>query len=282
MTHRTTDTDSHREFYDEFLTDRMVDYRLHGNLRIDRAIGLVTPHVQPFSRVLDIGCGIGLATEKVAAAANRGRVWACDLSPANIQFARATVKRQNIEFFACDVLNDFDTVRSRVDEPLDIVMMVDVLEHLPLSAQTALFEGIGELLAKNALVLLTFPSPAFQEYLRTHKPERLQPVDEDLPAGWLERLAEASGTRLQRYEAIDVWMSEQYVHCVLSRGRTLVQRTPGLAERVLGRARNVLRRRVLWPVRRQRLKRQWPSLDPKGQVDDAPGPNDRNPESRCR
>lgn len=119
-----------RVFYDEFLSHRMLDYRIYGNRRIQLAIQRVLTVTTPTSHVLEIGCGIGMVAERIARRARHGHVWACDLSESNVAFARGSVRRKNIDFFACDVLSDFDEVKRRVSS-VDVVAMVDVLEHLP-------------------------------------------------------------------------------------------------------------------------------------------------------
>jgi trans-aconitate 2-methyltransferase len=73
-----------REYYDDFLRSRMVNYRLYGNLRLDRAAERILPFVGTDSKVLDIGCGIGIVTSKVAARASRGHVWGIDMTAQRI------------------------------------------------------------------------------------------------------------------------------------------------------------------------------------------------------
>ena len=62
----------------------------------------------------------------------------------------------------------------------DAILVPDVLEHIPKERQRALFERIENLLGPRGIVLITYPSPEYQEYLRRERPELLQVVDETL------------------------------------------------------------------------------------------------------
>ena len=249
-----------RAFYDGFLERRMLEYRVAGNPRLEAALDLVRSKLAPDTRVLEIGCGIGVVTEAIAKGTPRGRVWACDLSPANVAFARRTLPSDRVDLFVCDVLDGFDVLRAHVTEPVDLLVMVDVLEHLPMSRQEELFERIGALLAPRATALFTFPSAEYQRNLKAERRDELQPVDEEIEAGHMERLAALAGMELASFRKIDVWKTRQYVHCVLERGGGLEAPRHSLGRRAIGRARNELRRRLIEPLRRRRYRRVLASL----------------------
>jgi trans-aconitate 2-methyltransferase len=206
-----------REFYDAFLQSRMLSYRVGNNPRIRKAGKRVLEYVDPESHVLELGCGIGIVTERVAKQATRGRVLACDLSENNIWYAQQTVKHSNVEFLVCDVLTEFATVRSRIVKPVDVVVLVDVIEHLPASSHGELFQHIQSVAAPNSVVVLTYPSSFYQRFLREKKPAELQPLDEDIEPAKLVANAEAAGFFLSHYSLENVWLTRQYVHCVFER-----------------------------------------------------------------
>jgi trans-aconitate 2-methyltransferase len=125
-----------REYYDDFLRSRMVNYRLYGNLRLDRAAERILPFVGRDSKVLDIGCGIGIVTSKVAARASRGHVWGIDLGRENMWYASRTIWNANLTFLEADVVSDFEVVRKQLPAKMDVVTMVDVIEHIPAGGET--------------------------------------------------------------------------------------------------------------------------------------------------
>ena len=209
------------EFYDDFLDRRMVGYRLYGNKRLDLANRFVRAHIARESRVLDVGCGIGLTTEAAAKKARKGRVWAFDLGSRNVEYARSTVRAENIEWTTLDVLRSPERLAEFVSEPVDVIFLVDVLEHIPKSRQPALLDALLAVAARDDVTMLfTFPSQAYQQYLRTSNPEELQPVDEDITATHLDRLAQSKGLVLTYWRSVDVWMTDQYVHACLRTART--------------------------------------------------------------
>ena len=206
-----------REFYDAFLQSRMLGYRVGVNPRIRKAGQRVLQYVHPDSHVLELGCGIGIVTERVAKQAKRGRVLGCDLSEHNIWYARQTINQSNVDFLVCDVLTDFATIRSRIVKPVDVVVLVDVIEHLPESSHGELFQHIQSVAAPNAVAVLTYPSPFYQRFLRERRPAELQPIDEVIEPAGLVADAEAAGFFLCHYSLENVWLTRQYVHCVFGR-----------------------------------------------------------------
>ena len=57
--------ESIRAFYDEFSDSRMQPYLHEKNFRIEKAIDRILPFVEIENTVLEIGCGLGLVTERV-------------------------------------------------------------------------------------------------------------------------------------------------------------------------------------------------------------------------
>jgi SAM-dependent methyltransferase len=134
-----------REYYNDFLRSRMADYRLYGNLRLNRAAERILPFVGTHSNVLDIGCGIGIVTSKIAARANRGHVWGIDLSRENIWYATRTVRNANLTFLEADVVVDFEAIRKKLPAKVDVVTMLGVIEHIPTEARPDLLVKIRAL-----------------------------------------------------------------------------------------------------------------------------------------
>ena len=80
--------------------------------------------IKKSEQVLDVGCGSGLLAfelgEKVG-----GEVLAIDLNPENIAQARQRSELANVEYRVGDILEYAD------DKPFDVVILSNVLEHLP-------------------------------------------------------------------------------------------------------------------------------------------------------
>lgn len=210
-----------REFYDQFTRSRLSTYRQGSNLRIEKAIARILDHVQRHSRVLEVGCGTGLVTKRIGDKASDGEVWACDISPEAINQAKINAASKNVHFKVIDIVEVGEDFKAWIPASLHLVVMVDVLEHIPIQRHQELFATIDTVLDDNGMVVLTYPSPMYQEYLQSTKPEELQIIDESITAAHILDVANTHGLEVIHYSLEDVWMTNQYVHCVLAKRPSL-------------------------------------------------------------
>lgn len=257
-------SDDVRAFYDEFLKSKMLDYRIYGNARIDKAIERILEYIEPNSRALDVGCGIGIVPEHVSEVATDGHVWACDISDRNVWYARQTVDRPNVTFFVADVAAEIDYLHETVTDPIDVVSLVDVIEHIPIDQHGTLFEALGKICAEDAVVVLTYPSPQYQRYLMEEEPEGLQIIDQVVERDALLRAASQGGFTLKHYSLEAVWKENQYVHCVLQTDDSLSPvpppEKPSGLDRITQKMKALWKRHVIYPKRRKRYT-QFLSVD---------------------
>jgi len=245
-----------RRFYDEFMQRRMLQYRLSPNLRLERAARFVLSHARPGMRVLDVGCGIGVVSEAVARRVAPGRVVACDLGEANVWYARRSVPLGNVEFHLADAIRDFPAIERRLDAPVDLITMIDVIEHLPGDGKAALLANLGRVAAPSATLCLTFPTPEYQQWLRAHDPAELQPIDDDIEVADLARMAAAGGWRTTSFRYVDVWRRNQYVQAVLARG-VACPPSEGRGALPVGEALAYRLKRLAWSVTRPLRRRRY-------------------------
>jgi len=111
-------------------------YSLQGQKAIEYDGGLHTKHrhtryhdffvsrIRAGERVLDIGCGMGAVAYDVAEKA-RAYVVGIDLNPDSIAQARQRYAHSRVEYRVGDALQEFP------DGPFDVVILSNVLEHLP-------------------------------------------------------------------------------------------------------------------------------------------------------
>lgn len=210
-------SDNVKRFYDQFLDDRMVGYRIDGNLRISKAVEFAKEHIRPGAMVADIGCGIGILAEAVAKGQPGSTVIGIDISEANIRYASDTVREPNLQFISASVTEQFERLRSAAGRPVDVFCMVDVIEHIPEQARPALFGDMAQMASEEAKLLLTYPSPEYQRHLKEREPEELQVVDNVVEIGDLVREAASAGWNLQSFAYVDMWRSNQYIHASFRR-----------------------------------------------------------------
>jgi 2-polyprenyl-3-methyl-5-hydroxy-6-metoxy-1,4-benzoquinol methylase len=259
----STNTEVVREFYNEFLSKRMVGYRLYGNIRVSAAADFFAEQVGPSSVVVDVGCGIGIASEVMAKKARSGRVIGVDLSDQNIWYAGKTVDLPNVEFHALDIVADVDRLRSLLrGSPVDIFTLGDVIEHVPEVERSRLFETMAALGSPGVKILITIPSEFYQRYLMTENPAELQIIDNVITPTLLEAEGRKAGFALTYFRLLDMWKPVQYAHCALARASSLTgmvrgQVTPRqppnavlrYARRALNRVERVITKLIVQPRR---------------------------------
>jgi trans-aconitate 2-methyltransferase len=214
-----------REFYNEFMSKRMVNYRLNGNLRVESAANFFASHICEDDMVVDVGCGIGIASEVLAKKARSGTVIGIDISDKNIWYANKTVRLPNVEFHALDIIHHADSLRALLKgKAVDAFTLGDVLEHISDDERALLFRSMAALGSPAVKVLITIPSEFYQRYLMAEQPNELQIIDNIITPSLLEQEGRREGFALTYFRVIAMWKPAQYVHCVLEREIYLVKK----------------------------------------------------------
>src|SRR5437764_11764825 len=117
--------DEIRHYYNRFLKTRMIGYRIYGNIRIEAATRFFLENIDSDSTIVEIGCGIGIATEAIAKKTSRGRVIGVDIGDENIWYAKKTISAPNVSFHCFDILNDFEKLKNIAGSPVDIFVLGD-------------------------------------------------------------------------------------------------------------------------------------------------------------
>ena len=94
-----------------------------GKLRFKRRLEMITSHIEPGMKVLELGCGVGYFTKHLAE--TKAAITANDISPDLLEVAREQVKAENVTF---KVENAYDL--SYADNSFDTVVGSSVLHHL--------------------------------------------------------------------------------------------------------------------------------------------------------
>jgi|Laugrespbdmm15sd_2_1035082.scaffolds.fasta_scaffold00626_9 trans-aconitate 2-methyltransferase len=131
--------------------------------------------LNPNSKILEIGCGVGTFTYFIASQITTGKILAVDISPKSIEIAKEIYKNKpNMEFMVSD-MSDFER-----PEKFDIVVLPDVLEHIPIEQHKNLFAKIAKHIHENSAVLINIPDPRALEWIIRNRPELLQVIDQPL------------------------------------------------------------------------------------------------------
>ena len=162
--------------------------------------------------VLEIGSGVGTLTGLLAQAIGPdGSVVGVDLSEKSIEAARDRLASfSNLDLRAADVL-ELD-----LESRFDVVVLPDVLEHIPLELHAGLFQRIAGWVRPDGFVLLHYPNPLFLEWVHEPRPEQLQEIDQPIYADALMTRAYAEGLYVDYLETYSIWIEQgDYVVAVL-------------------------------------------------------------------
>ena len=201
------------EFYSRFSGNLLADY-VYGNRRIEAAIEHALYWIPANARkVLDVGCGIGWSTSEIKRSWPEAFVLGVDLSSESIQIARTLFELNRLGF----VPHDITQGHAPLQPPFDVIVMLDVYEHIARETRSKLHQVLDEILEPGGMVVLTLPSVSHQQFLRTHHPEALQPIDEDVTKDDVLALARDIDADVVDIHDVHVWRTGDYVHLVLKR-----------------------------------------------------------------
>jgi 2-polyprenyl-3-methyl-5-hydroxy-6-metoxy-1,4-benzoquinol methylase len=198
-----------KNYYEGFSKSvHLNDFR-HLNWRLEAAKELCNTFIKKDARILEIGCGAGIVSRHLA---KRGsKVLSVDISETGVKIARLHANLPTNSFLVLDVTEEGERLKGY--GPFDAIVLADVIEHIPKEKHADLFRIIEEILAPDGIVLFTYPSSEYQEYLRTHRPDALQVVDEIVE---LTDLLSVTKLRPVYFRICDVWFHNQYTHLVLA------------------------------------------------------------------
>jgi len=132
--------------------------------------------------VLEIGCGIGTQTQLLYNfKKDKGNILAVDISLNNIKKAQQSLKHAgNIEFVYGDII-DLDISKYK----FDIIILPDVLEHIPIKSHKKLFEKLKAVIKDTGFILIHIPNPYYLDWCHKNKPELLQIIDQPIYTNFL-------------------------------------------------------------------------------------------------
>lgn len=190
------------------------------------------------SKVLEIGCGVGTATTLLSAIVTEGSILAIDISQKSIQEAKKALgNQQNVEFLVSD-MTDFES-----KEQFDLIVLPDVIEHIPVDQHANLFHKLESCLKVDGKIMIHIPDPDYTDYIRDNKPELLQVVDQSLRFNDLVQSFSKTNLDVVYWERYSVFMKPfDYRRIILEHGEREYRRFDHVQTRLLSRLKRKVKR----------------------------------------
>ena len=205
------DLDQVRNYYDDRIDGKIRDF-LTFNPRIEAALeslGEWAP--QSPKRVLEIGCGIGASTWRMASTWTDAEIIGADVSGRSLEVARTCFQRPNLRYIEGLILE------GTLPGTFDYIVLMDVYEHVATDDRPALHRALKSLLSDQGRIFMSVPTPLHLADLRANHPKEIQPVDEDVTPACFSGLADFIGVDLLMYRAVGIWRYGDYAHAVIGR-----------------------------------------------------------------
>lgn len=247
-------------YYDKHSRTKFVKNFVRGNKRIERLKWYIR-NIAPRNAksVLVIGCASGEICHWLARhVTKRAMILGVDISSDYIEIAKRLYAHPNVEYRVANAIEQLP------GEPVDLVLLLDVFEHIPATDRNALLDNLLPVCHDGTRLLLTCPSPAHQRFL-IDRGWGLQPVDELIELNDFESAASSLGFQITNFMSACVHRYLDYNYVLMEKA-PLVCRPLRPVDKVMLRAcppktmwgeiRKALRR-VFWPSPIRRRVRAW-------------------------
>jgi SAM-dependent methyltransferase len=197
------------EFYNVF-DKKLIDDYIYQNARIESAITSLGSFIPENSKhILDIGCGLGWSSHEFSIHFKEAKVLGIDFSPVLVDTAQKLFNNQNLEYKV------FDITKELPSNKYDVIIMMDVYEHIPVEERHTFHESVSKILNENGRLILACPSKFHQEWLRNNNREGLQPVDEDVDVQTILDIAKDIKGEVIYFSYQKIWRSFDYLYAVI-------------------------------------------------------------------
>lgn len=190
------------EFYDNYTVrqERIgINKRHYSILKEVVKAGLLKTDI-----VLEMGCGNGTFSSLIVKYLKNGKLLSLDISPKSIEIAKKRLNKfNNIELIAADVTNyDFK------NQKFDVIILPDVLEHIPEELHLNLFKNISCILKPKGFIFIHIPNPFYLEWCRNNTPELLQIIDQPVPTDILVKNISPNGLHIHEMKTYSIWIKD--------------------------------------------------------------------------
>ncbi len=177
--HAEVSKEESREFYNNW-----VDYLSETNPRHLKVFeGLKWCRIGPGVKVLDLGCGTGQTSEYLGKSGCE--VLAIDFAEKLIEYAKEHRAHDNVTYEVADITT------LMMDQQFDLIVCVDVIEHLSVESLTGFLRTIYEHSHEDTMVYVNVPYAPWQEFAHRFAIGDTQPIDNVIPLAGILGLFES-------------------------------------------------------------------------------------------
>jgi trans-aconitate 2-methyltransferase len=165
-----------RDFYDDFSEKQIITGVSTRNIKIHEFA--IKFGLKKTDNILEIGCGIGTQTGLLAEYTKGfGKITAIDISEKSVEYAKNDLKKfNNVNFLTGDIVE----MKLDFNNKFDVVILPDVIEHVPIENHYKLFAILRLLLKDAGFIIIHIPNPNFLEWRRKNRKELLQVIDQPI------------------------------------------------------------------------------------------------------
>lgn len=158
-----------------------------GFTELQREVGINNRHVSILThleksglkrnhKVLEVGCGIGTVSELILRhLSTKGFLHAVDISPKSIELAKIRLRK-----YTNATLEVKDLTKEIIEPYFDVVLLPDVIEHIPIELHDQFFTNMYKLLSDTGFIFIHIPHPNNLEWMVNNKHKGLQIIDQPI------------------------------------------------------------------------------------------------------
>ncbi len=199
-----------QKFYDDYVDKQQIvgiNERHYSIVNYLLEFGL-----KPDSKVLEIGCGIGTLTELLSGVIPNGQLLANDISPKSIDIASEKLKKYtNVDFIVGDI------AQQNIEGKFDVIVMPDVLEHIPPADHFKIFAKLSELIDPKGFILIHIPNPNFLEWCHVYNNKGLQVIDEPVHTNHLVEALYPNNLYLHYLKTYSIWFDNHDYQVIVAK-----------------------------------------------------------------
>jgi trans-aconitate methyltransferase len=202
-----------KSYYATQVKRKLRDF-VEGNDRVERAWQTLEQWAPPNpQRILEVGCGIGAICWRMSRRWPQAQIVGLDVSPESIELAKKLFSSPKLSFV------EGILAKGVLPDKFDLIVLMDVYEHIAVQDRPGVHQMLKDILNDEGRIVLSFPTPRHQAWLRQHEPEEIQPIDEDIALGPISSFAFDSDCEILLYQEVGIWHEGDYAHAVLGKGR---------------------------------------------------------------